>query len=166
MHVHVKFSINSFLNSIGLTWINMVQQSLTIGAVNIPNIFNLAYSLESMLQSKPDLFAKTQIRIVSSFLSDGFCAFKLQNDLVPSKDQNAQFIWKSRFALPAGAKPSGHGTPTDLGWAVTAHRWPGVGRMPGVPSTVPVLFNALATSVASMPLGECEPQTLGGSFHP
>ena len=41
-----------------------------------------------------------------------------------------------------GAKPSGHGTPSDLGLAVTAHRWPGVGRMPGVPSTGPLLFNA------------------------
>ena len=34
------------------------------------------------------------------------CTFKLQNDLVPSKDQNAQFIWKSRFALPAVLAPN------------------------------------------------------------
>jgi hypothetical protein len=26
---------------------------------------------------------------------------------------------------------SGHRITSDLGWALTAHRWPGVGRMPG-----------------------------------
>ena len=111
----------------------MVQQSLTIGAVNILNIFNLAHSLEAMLQSKPDLFAKTQIRIVSLFLSDGFqqeseCTIHMEIQVCPTRSP--------------GAKPSGLGTPSDLGLAVTAHRWPGVGRMPGVPSAGPMPFIA------------------------
>ena len=119
IHRYVDIKIYLYLNSIGPTWINMVQQSLTFGVVNIPNIFNLAHSLEAMLQSKPDLFAKTQIRIVSSFLSDGFAHLSCKMIWFP-----ARIRMHNSYGNP--------GLPYPQSWRQTKWswnpQWPGFGR--------------------------------------
>ena len=114
-----------------------------------------------------DLFAKTQIRIVSSFLSDGCAHLKCRMIWFPARIRNHNSYGNPGLPYPQSWRQTKWSwNPQCPGLAVTAHRWPGVGRMPGVPSTGPMLFNALATSVAIMLLGECKPRTLGGSFHP
>ena len=76
-----------------------------------------------------------------------------------------KFIWKSRFALPAVLvkKPKPVVIESPVTWV-----WPWlhtVGRVWGACRGVPSSGPKFTISLAIM-LGECEPRTLGGSFHP
>ena len=111
-----------------------------------------------------DLFSKTQIRIVSCFLRHGFAHLSCKMIWFP-----ARIRMHNSYGNP--------GLPYPQSWRQTKWswnpQWPGFGRnctpLAGCGAHAGGAFYwaaAVQCSQQVMPLGECKPRTLGGSFHP